>query len=107
VTHRPGKLFSKEVVAHWPEVFGDVRLNVLPLGYLHSVLVNFKDGKTWEIRITSGTKRKGWSAFERNLEELVRTYDDRVQDIDFKLDTERVRKDIEKSTQKFLKKKKL
>ena len=102
-----GRKLPKEAVAKWPEIFGEVSLNVLPLRYLQTVLVNFKDGKTWEIRITSHHKREGWPAFERNLEELVRTYDDRVQDIDFKLDTERVRKDIEKSTQKFLKKKKL
>jgi len=102
-----GRVLPKDVIDHWPEVFGDVQLNVVPLRYLHTVLVNFKDGKTWEIKITSDTKRKGWKAFEKNLCELVKNYDDRVDNVDFKLDTKRVRKDIELSTQKFLKKKKL
>ena len=102
-----GKHLPKDVIKHWPEVFSDVHLNVLPFGYLHAVLVNFKDGKTWEIKITAKTKTEGWNSFQRNLSELVKRYDHRVEDIDFKLDTQRVRRDIEKETQKFLKKKKL
>ena len=102
-----GRKLPKDVVECWPEVFGEVKLNVLPLGYLHSVLVNFKDGKTWEIKVTTLTRNEGWSTFESSLRELVKTYEDSIDNIDFKLDTERVKKDIVKSTQKFLKKKKL
>ena len=104
---RSGRVLPKDVIEHWPEVFADIRLNVVPLRYLHAVLVNFKDGKTWEIKITQKTKRDGWQAFERNLAELVKNYEEKISDIDFKLDTNRVKKDIERSTQKFLRKKKL
>ena len=104
---KSGRVLPKDVIEHWPEVFGEVHLNVLPLRYLHTVLVSFKDGKIWEIRITAKTKRSGWPAFEKNLSEIFKTYEDRIDNIDFKLDTERVRKDIEASTQKFLKKRKL
>lgn len=102
-----GRFLPKDVVEHWPEVFGEIRLNVLPIRYLHTVLVNFKDGKTWEIKITAQAKRDGWPAFEKNLAELLKSYDESVENVDFKLDTIRVRKDIEITTQKFLKKKKL
>ena len=102
-----GRILPKEVIDRWPEVFGEVHLNVIPIGYLHAVLVNFKDGKTWEIKITAQSKRKGWAEFEKNLSELVRNYEERIENVDFKLDTERVKRDVEKSTQKFLKKKRL
>jgi hypothetical protein len=102
-----GRILPKDVVAHWPEVFGDVRLNVVPLRYLHAVLVNFKDGKTWEIKITAKTKRDGWETFEKNLAELFKNYESTIDNVDFKLDTDRVRKDVEKGTDKFLKRKKL
>ena len=102
-----GRILPKDVIEHWQEVFGEVELNVMPLKYLHTVLVNFKDGKSWEIKITEKTKREGWPAFERNLAELVKNYNESVENVDFKLDTPKVRKDIEKETQKFLKKKKL
>jgi hypothetical protein len=103
----PGKKLPKDVIANWPEVFGEVNLNVMPLRYLHAVLVNFKDGKTWEIKITAKAKKDGWPIFEKSLSEMVKNYEDSIDNIDFKLDTENVRKDIEKETQKFLKKRKL
>ena len=102
-----GRTLPKDAIARWPEVFGEVKLNVLPLGYLHTVVVNFKDGKTWEIRITARIKRDGWDSFEKNLSELFKEYEDNIDNINFKLDTTRVKKDIERSTEKFLKKKKL
>lgn len=102
-----GKVLPKEVIACWPEVFGEVKLNVLPLNYLHAVLINFKDGKTWEIKVTTKAKKDGWPNFEKTLAELCTSYEKRIDNIDFKLDTDRIRKEIEKETQRFLKKKKL
>jgi hypothetical protein len=102
-----GRILPKEVIEHWPEIFGEIKLNVLPLKYLHAVIVNFKDGKTWEIRVTAQVKKDGWESFEKNLSELVRNYEESIENVDFRLDTEKVKKDIKKSTDKFLKKKKL
>jgi len=107
VTKSGRRNLPKDVIAHWPEVFGEVYLNVMPLRYLHTVLVNFKDGKTWEIKITAKTRREGWGSFEKNLAEVCQNYEDNIHNVDFKLDTDRIRKDMEKLTQKFLKKKKL
>jgi len=104
---RTGRPLPKDVIANWPEVFGEVHLNVVPLRYLHTVLVNFKDGKTWEIKITAQARREGWLAFEQSLSEMVKNYEDSIDNVDFKLDALRVRKDVERSTGKFLRKKKL
>ena len=102
-----GRILPKDVIKGWPEVFGEVKLNVLPLRYLHTVLVNFKDGKTWEIKITEKTRREGWDSFNENLADLISTYKENLDNIDFKLDTDRVKIDVQRSTQRFLKKKKL
>ncbi len=102
-----GRILPKEVIDCWPEVFGEVKLRVLPLRYLHAVLITFKDGKIWEVKITTETQRKGWDSFEESLSELFKTYESRIDNVDFKLDTDRIKKDIEKVTQRFLKKRKL
>jgi hypothetical protein len=102
-----GRKLPKEVVECWPEIFGEVKLNVLPLRYLHGVIITFKDGKIWEVKITKEDHAKGWPAFESSISELYRTYENRIDNVDFRLDTEKIRKDIEKSTQRFLKKRKL
>lgn len=102
-----GRPLPKEVIEHWPEVLNGIQLNVLPMRYLDTVMVTFKDGKSWEIKVTASTKRNGWPAFEKSLSELFKTYEERIDNVDFKLDIKLVRKDIEKQTQKFLKRKKL
>lgn len=101
------KLLPDEVVAYWPEVFEEVSLNVIPLLYLHSVVVNFKDTQAWEIKLTTKIKKEGWDSFQQSLSELLSTYEDHIDDVDFKLDAAKVKKDVEKLTNKFLKKRKL
>ena len=102
-----GKILPQEVVDLWPEVFEGIKINSLPLKYLESVSINFKDGKSWEVKLTAKAKKDGWNVFCNSLSELLLSYEDRIDDIDFKLNTVRVKKDIERSTSKFLKKQKL
>ncbi len=104
---KSGRILPKEVIAHWPEVFGDIKLNVMPVRYLHSVLVNFKDGKTWEIKLSAQAKRAGWESFQKSLSDLCSSYENKIDNIDFKLDTHLIKKHVQESTNKFLKKKKL
>lgn len=102
-----GRVLPKEVIDCWPEVFGEVKLHVLPLRYLHAVIITFKDGKVWEVKITKEDQLKGWEPFERSISELFKTYENRIDSVDFRLDTKSIRNDIEKVTKRFLKKKKL
>jgi len=104
---KSGKTLPKDVVDHWPEIFSEIQLNVLPLKYLNAVLINFKDGKSWEVKISAEARKEGWDVFEKQLSELVKNYEENIDNVDFKLDTIRVRKDIEKGTQQFFKKRKL
>lgn len=102
-----GKQFPKDVVEHWPEVFGEITLNVVPLQYLDSITVTFKNSKVWEIKLSSKQAQKDWDMFEHNLKEMLSSYESDIENVDFKLDTERVKKDIIKNTSRFLKKRKL
>ncbi len=98
-----GKKFPKDVIEHWPEVFGEINLNVVPLRYLDSITIKFKNGKVWEIDLAN----KDWEVFEPSLKDMLSTYESEIDNVDFKLDTERIKKDIIKHTSKFLKKRKL
>ena len=98
-----GKKFPNDVIEHWPEVFGEINLNVVPLRYLDSVTVKFKNGKIWEVDLAG----KDWEIFEPSLKDMLSTYESDIDNVDFKLDTERIKKDIIKHTNKFLKKRKL
>lgn len=101
-----GKSFPKDVIDRWPEVFGEVTLNVVPLSYLHAVKVTFKNNKIWEIEIKQESKAN-WDSFEKHMREMISEYEDRIESIDFRLDTDRIKKDIERNTKKFLNNRKL
>jgi len=101
------KPLPKDVIAVWPEILEEVSLNTIPLFYLHSVIVNFKDSKSWEIKLTAKIKKEGWTSFQLSLSDLLNSYEDQIDDVDFKIDAVKIKKDVEKLTTKFLKKKKL
>ena len=99
------KKLPTEVVDTWPEIFNEISIDVVPIEYLHSVNVKFSDGKTWEIDIKKSLERID-TDIETALEDLFEEYEDVIESIDFKLDTERVKNDIKKRTQLFMKKRK-
>ena len=101
---KPNKKFPKEVISLWPEVFDDVEIDVVPLEYLDSVRVQFADGKIWDIDIN--TQKNKVEDLERSLDELFEQYQDHIKNVDFRLNTEKVKHDITTRTKKFLKLKK-
>lgn len=96
---------SKGVQNTWPEVLGDIKVDVIPLEYLISVRVSFKDKKIWEIDMQSSRRKLGDDGkLEDVLEDLFEEYNDSIQHIDFRLDTERLKNDVQKRTRSFMKK---
>lgn len=95
-----------EVVDSWPEVFEDLDVHVIPLEYLHSVRVYFEDGKIWDVDIAKSKEKSSEDQLEDTLEQLFEEYDDYITNVDFRLDTARLKKDIQARTKRFLKKRK-
>ena len=104
MARRKTKGLPPEVVNKWPDVFGDVDVRAIPLEYLHSLRVRFNNGKQWDIAV-DGNKNPA-KQLEKTLRELFHTYDSSIKHVDFKLDTDRVKKDVQKSTNRFLKRRK-
>lgn len=98
------KKLPQEVVDSWPEVFNDIELEVIPIEYLHAVHVNFHNNNTWVIEFDDN----GSSVDDLNdtIRELMEEYSDEISNIDFRLDTHKVKHDIQQRTKYFLKKKK-
>jgi hypothetical protein len=94
-----------EVVNAWPDVFKDITIDVVPIEYLHSVKVYFTDGKVWEIDVKK-SRTKPHLDIETALTDLFDQYEKNIANIDFRLDTQRVKRDIKKRTEIFMKKRK-
>ena len=102
-----GRALPKDVIDLWPEVFGEITLNVVPLSYVHTIEITFKNDKIWEIDFKNNLKSHNWDNFEKEIKNIIAEYEDSIRSIDFKLDTDRIKKDVSRTTKKFLKNKKL
>jgi hypothetical protein len=102
-----GKSLPKDVVDLWPEIFGEVTLNVVPLIYVHTIEITFKNKKVWEIDFRKNLKSRNWDTFEEGLKEIISQYEDEIAEVDFRLDTDLIKKDITQRTKKFLNSRKL
>lgn len=96
----------EDVIAHWPEIFKDVRVEAVPIEYLHSVRVSFRGGKIWDIDLEKSRKKHSSMDLESVLEQMFKEYDEHIVNVDFRLDTDRIKKDIQARTKMFLKKNK-
>lgn len=102
-TKRP---LNKNIVDQWPEIFEDVDLSAVPLPYLHSVLITFKDGRNWHVVLTGADKKSEDGSLPKNLYEFFQLHEEQIEHIDFRIDVEKLKKDVIRSTTKFLKRKK-
>lgn len=97
----------KDINDTWPEVFEDIEFNAIPIEYIHAIDVVFKNKKTWVIEVEKNLDSISWSEFEIKVREMLNSYKDDIEHVNFKLDTERLRIDISNSTKKFFKDRKL
>jgi len=95
----------KHVIDIWPDIFKDIDLKVVPIEYLHSIRVVFQDGKIWDIDIQNSKNEDGDEInVQSELENIFKQYENDISNVDFRLDTERVKRDIKKRTTLFMKK---
>tara|TARA_B100001559_G_scaffold318166_1_gene324829 strand:+ start:266 stop:586 length:321 start_codon:yes stop_codon:yes gene_type:complete len=101
------KRLPQSVIDKWPEVFDHIDIKAIPLEYLHSIRVEFSNGKIWDVAVKDDPKAKNpRSQLERTLQDLFDAYEKSIKHVDFRVDTDRVKKDVQKRTRGFLKKNK-
>lgn len=86
---------------YWEEILNDIDMDFIPIEYINTVVVGFKDGKEWEIDITKSKQET--TDVDNVLEEFFEEYEDTIETVDFRLDTSRLKADIDKRTRRFLK----
>jgi hypothetical protein len=100
----PNPLFRppRHLVKEWPEVFEDLYMNTMPVAYLDTVHLEFADGRVWQINIRDQLKEAEADSIADKLLETLSEYKDEIKKIDFKVDIERLKKDIGDSTKSIL-----
>jgi len=96
------------MIESWPEVFEDVEIKAVPVEYVTSVTVKFNDGTVWEVELdTDKIHENGGNVadvVEETLESFFDEYDEYIEAVDFRLDTDRVIKEIKERVEVFMKK---
>jgi hypothetical protein len=96
----PNPLFKppRHLVKEWPEVFEDLYMNTMPVAYLEMVHLEFINGRVWQIDIKEQMKALDSDEIAAKLLETLQEYKDEIKKLDFKVDIERLKKDIGDST---------
>ena len=100
----PNPLFRppRHLVKEWPEVFEDLYMNTMPVAYLDTIHLEFADGRVWQIDIKDQLKEEKPDTIADRLLDTLSEYKDEIKKIDFKVDIDRLKKDIENSTKTIL-----
>jgi hypothetical protein len=88
------------LVKEWPEVFEDLYMNTMPVAYLDFIYLEFSDGRLWEIDIRNQLKENSADDIADRLLETLQEYQSEISKIDFKVDINRLKLDIKKSSNK-------
>lgn len=99
-----------DVIDHWPEVFRDIEIKAVPLEYITLITINFEDGQIWEIDLNdekfNNPDMDLSEAVEEVLEAFFEEYDEYITNVDFRLNTKKIVRDISKRVKQFMKKRK-
>jgi hypothetical protein len=98
----PNPLFRppRHLVKEWPEVFEDLYMNTMPVAYLETIHLEFNDGRIWQINISEQLIEVDPEIIADRMLETLQEYKDNIKKIDFKIDIEKLKKDILDSTSK-------
>lgn len=88
----------RHLVKEWPEVFEDLYMNTMPVAYLEYVHLEFANGRVWQIDIKTQLKEEEPDVIAGKLIDTLSEYKNDIKKIDFKVDIERLKKDISDST---------
>ena len=98
------KQFEDHTVQSWPEILDDLHIESIPTDYVKQIKVTFIDGKVWLIDVNESYSN--YDDLDLALEELYAQHEDVIETINFNIDIEKIKADIEKRTTIFLKKRK-
>jgi ribosomal protein S18 acetylase RimI-like enzyme len=72
----------------------------MPVEYLHSIKLEFHDGRVWEIAVDDQLTSLKSQAIADRLIETLYEYANDVKKIDFKVNVEKLKTDIKKEIKK-------
>jgi len=92
----------KKLVREWPEVFEDMYITNIPLEYLDHVHLEFSNGRIWKIDVREQLAGSTTDDVIIKVRSTISEYYKEIKKIDYKVDIERLKSDIQSSTQRIM-----
>lgn len=77
-------------------------MDTMPVAYVDKMMIEFTDGRIWEINVKEQLKNDNSDAVAKKLLKTLTEYKDTIKNLDFKIDVGLLKADIEKKTKKIL-----
>ena len=90
------------MVKEWPEVFEDLYMNTMPVAYLILLRLEFINGRIWEIDVQEQLANAEADEIANKLLNIFQEYRNDIKKIDFQIDVERLKNDIQESSKNLL-----
>ena len=96
----PKPLFKppRHLVSEWPEIFEDLYMNTMPVAYLNQLRLEFTNGRIWEINVQEQLANSTSDEVAEKLLNIFQEYRNDIKKMDFQMDIERLKVDIQKSS---------
>ncbi len=83
-------------------MFKDLYMDTMPVAYVDKMMIEFTDGRIWEISVKDQLQKDNSDAVAKKLLKTLTEYKDTIKNLDFKIDVGLLKADIEKKTKKIL-----
>jgi|TARA_B110000259_G_scaffold160677_1_gene184317 hypothetical protein len=77
-------------------------MNTMPVAYLDAMLLEFNDGRIWEINIKEHLVQDDPDSVAKKLLQTMNEYKDTIKKVDFKINIDLLKKEIQDRTNKLL-----
>lgn len=74
----------------------------MPIAYVDTMILEFSDGRIWEINVKSQTAKTDPDEVAKKLLDTLNEYKDTIKKLDFKINVELLKKDIKNRTRSIL-----
>jgi hypothetical protein len=91
-----------ELIQEWPEIFEDLYMSTMPVSYINSIRLEFSNGGIWEIDVREQSKNLTDNYLSDKILETFYEYKDEISKVDFSINIEKLKKDIQRSSKKIL-----
>ena len=90
------------MVQEWPEIFEDLYMNTMPVAYLILLRLEFTNGRIWEINVQEQLSDAAPDEIAQKLLGIFQEYRKDIKKIDFQIDIDRLKTDIQESSKNLL-----